>query len=316
MWIRGATGCEPPRHTHCLALDMEKNMPIRFDVASFAGLLVLAAAGCRQEPTPLQGADPGVPSPQPVQSGAPPSGNSTNEPAASGSSPRPEGSDPKASETNTTTPAIGTSPTTRGAPAPGSAPTAGGGATGSNAAVQPGHVPPSAADSAALAAELSAPLSDEQIALIAEGLSSGEIEQAKLAQTKATDTQVKSFAQKMIEHHGRSNRQLGALKTKKAESSLASTLARDSKLTMDMLTQANGADFDRAYVQAQVDGHQKALDTLQKRLLPEAGNAALKSHLQKLKPMIEQHLAQARAIQSALTHAATAANTAARSPGR
>jgi predicted outer membrane protein len=77
-------------------------------------------------------------------------------------------------------------------------------------------------------------------------------------------------------------------------------LQNDSQKTLTKLNQAKGADFDRAYLDAQVEGHEKALDTLRQRLLPSANNPELTKYLRGLQPKIEQHLARARTLRDAL----------------
>jgi len=51
-----------------------------------------------------------------------------------------------------------------------------------------------------------APLNDQQIAKITDSVNSAEIEQAKLAQQKSKNQQVRQFASMMIQHHGQATR--------------------------------------------------------------------------------------------------------------
>jgi len=155
-------------------------------------------------------------------------------------------------------------------------------------------------DRAAPVSGISAPLTDAQIAGVADALNSGEIEQAKVARTKSTNKDVTAFASMMIEHHGQAQKQQPALGEGEAVSPLSMHLADESKQTVDKLNQAEGKDFDRQYIQAQVDGHQQALDTLTRELLPNAKSPELKRYLQKLQPRIEQHLARARTLSGKL----------------
>jgi putative membrane protein len=75
---------------------------------------------------------------------------------------------------------------------------------------------------------------------------------------------------------------------------------------MASLKKAPAADFDRAYIDAQVDGHRKVLNTLQKELLPDANNADLKAYLEKIQPTVEKHLKAAEALQLSFEKKATA----------
>jgi putative membrane protein len=143
-------------------------------------------------------------------------------------------------------------------------------------------------------------LTDEQIAAITDKANTAEIDQAKLAQSKATDERVRSFAAMMITHHGQAKQKQSSLKLGTEESPQSRQLAQDASQTLQTLQDKSGRDFDRAYIEAQVEEHQKVLDTLNRELLPNAKNPDLKAYLQTIKPTIEQHLTQAQQYQQAL----------------
>lgn len=143
-------------------------------------------------------------------------------------------------------------------------------------------------------------LSDGQIAAIMDTVHSSEIEQAQLAQTKSTDPHVLSFASMMISHHSQARQQEQAMGLSTAASPMLQTLSSQGRQTMATLRDKSGKDFDRAYLQAQVEQHQKVLDTIDRQLMPSAKNPQLRSHLQSMRPTIEQHLKTARQAQEAL----------------
>ncbi|MES1173075.1 MAG: DUF4142 domain-containing protein [Myxococcales bacterium] len=140
------------------------------------------------------------------------------------------------------------------------------------------------------------PLSDEQIAAITEAANSAEIAQAKLAQAKSKDASVKQFAAMMISHHGEAKQKQAKLKLKTAESGVSTAMQVDADSTMNALKADNGKDFDQAYITAQVSGHQKVLDTINDKLLPNVKNADLKAYLEEIKPRVEEHLKQAKVL--------------------
>jgi putative membrane protein len=163
---------------------------------------------------------------------------------------------------------------------------------------------PSTSDSAAAEAQASAPpapkidpLSDEQIAAITEAANTTEIAQAKLAQSKSKDASIKQFAAMMISHHGEAKKKQAKLKLKLAESGVSTAMQVDADSTMNALKADSGKDFDQAYITAQVDGHQKVLDTINDKLLPNVKSADLKAYLDELKPRVEEHLKQAEVLQ-------------------
>jgi putative membrane protein len=145
-----------------------------------------------------------------------------------------------------------------------------------------------------------APLNDQQIAKITDGVNSAEIAQAQLAQKKSKNREVLQFAAMMIQHHGQAKKDQALLKIVPQDSPLAQQLETASETTLASLKEKTGADFDRVYFDAQVEGHQKALDTLKRDLEPAAQDPALRSYLQKLEPRVVAHLSQAQSAQQSL----------------
>jgi putative membrane protein len=144
-------------------------------------------------------------------------------------------------------------------------------------------------------------LSDPQIALITESVNSAEVEQARLAQERAQDARVRQFASMMVEHHGQALKKQSKLGLEEAESPLSQQLAAESRATLEQLRKAKGADFDRAYMQAQVKGHEHALSTIENDLRPNAQHPELRAYLEDLAPQVSQHLEQARATEQAIS---------------
>ena len=144
------------------------------------------------------------------------------------------------------------------------------------------------------------PLSDEQIAAITDAANSAEIAQAKLAQSKSKDPDVKRFATMMIKHHGDAKQKQAKLKLKPAESSISTALESDAASTLNTLKGDKGTDFDKAYIAAQVEEHQNVLDTINQKLLPNVKSADLKAYLDEIKPRVEEHLKQAKQLQEGI----------------
>jgi putative membrane protein len=143
-------------------------------------------------------------------------------------------------------------------------------------------------------------LNDEQIAMVTESVNGAEVEQARVAQAKSQNEQVRRFAAMMIEHHEQARTQQTALNLGQAESPVSQRFQRDARATLETLEAKQGADFDRAYLQAQVEAHQRALDAIQKQLEPSAENPELRAYLQELMPKVAQHLEQAKTAQQSL----------------
>ena len=98
---------------------------------------------------------------------------------------------------------------------------------------------------------------------LADGMA--EIELAKVARDHAASSDVKQFAQMMIDDHTKAGDQLKQIATSNA-------IPVDTKIDdkhqnlMDKLSKLNGADFDKEYMSAMVDDHQDAVSDLRSRV--------------------------------------------------
>lgn len=150
------------------------------------------------------------------------------------------------------------------------------------------------------------PLTDGEIAAIAKAANDGEIEHAKLAKTKAKHKKVKAFAAKMAKDHGDANKREEALlkqaNLSMVESEASRKLTEDAKVRTETLASAaKGAEFDRAYMETEVQMHTAVLDMLTNQMLPAAQNAELKAEVETLRAAVEAHLIEAKEIQAELT---------------
>ncbi len=139
-------------------------------------------------------------------------------------------------------------------------------------------------------------LTDAQIAQITDDANTAEIEQAKLAESKAKDPRVKKFAERMVKHHGEAKDKQAKLNIKPDSSASARKLENDAKTTLGSLKADAEANFDRDYIAAQVTEHQTVLDTINNQLLPNVKSADLKSYLNEIKPTVEMHLKSAQEL--------------------
>lgn len=123
-----------------------------------------------------------------------------------------------------------------------------------------------------------------------------EIETSKLAATKAGSAKVKSFAAQMIKAHTDST---AKLKTAAAAASPAITpapaLTPPQQAKLDELAAKSGADFDKAYGEAQVAAHQMTLDAL-KAYSASGDVASLKAFATELVPIVTAHLNMAKGL--------------------
>ncbi len=147
-------------------------------------------------------------------------------------------------------------------------------------------------------------LGDPQIAHVAVTSNSIDSASGASAATKARNAQVKDFARQMVRDHGAVNKQAVALAQKlnvtPAENDVSRQLQQGAEQSRTDLGSKTGAEFDRAYIEREVQYHQAVLDALDQTLIPGAQNAELKALLQQVRPNVAAHLERAKSIQSSL----------------
>jgi putative membrane protein len=127
-----------------------------------------------------------------------------------------------------------------------------------------------------------------------------EIEAAKVAQKRATNAEVKKFAGEMITAHTKSTADLKkAIADSGAAVTPPATLPSDLQGKLDDLNKADAKDFDKNYMDNQVDAHQAALDLLQ-RYAQDGDVAQIKAFAAATAPVVQQHLDMARTTRDAV----------------
>jgi len=165
--------------------------------------------------------------------------------------------------------------------------------------------PAGAADTSASAGGAAgSALGDPQIAHVAVTANSIDSSAGAFAATKARNASVKDFARTMVRDHGAVNKQAVALAKKlnvtPEDNDVSRQLQRDAEQSQGNLQGKSGAEFDRAYIDREVQYHQAVLDALDKTLIPGAQNADLKALLEKVRPNVAAHLQRAQQIQKSL----------------
>ena len=163
----------------------------------------------------------------------------------------------------------------------------------------PTMAPPPAAETTATAAALT----DPNIVFILHAANAADSARGKLAESKGTSADVKSFGKLMVgEHHAlRAQGQALAKKLNVTPMAPANDQGEmQAKQEMDSLNAAaKGAAWDKAYIAYEVGYHQAVLDVATKALAA-AQNAELKSLIQQAAPVIQKHLDRAKEIQGKL----------------
>jgi putative membrane protein len=142
-------------------------------------------------------------------------------------------------------------------------------------------------------------MTDAEIFSMIGAVNQGEIDAGKLAQSKATNASVKSYASEMVAAHTKMTAQNGALAS--ALGAIPKPDARDSIVMGNTdaaakLKAASGAAFDQTYVESQIAGHTRTLAFL-RQAQGQAQNADLKKMIDAAIPDVQKHLDQARSLQ-------------------
>ena len=145
------------------------------------------------------------------------------------------------------------------------------------------------------------PKNDAEImTLVAQG-NRAEVASSELAVNKAGNADVKAFAREMVADHGAMLKQGAQLATRLGVEPTGSdsTQAKQDAMNdgMSDLKDRTGAEFDKTYVDMQVQAHQRTLDDL-RSFQAKAQNAELKAMLTGAIPKVEAHLLKAQQLQS------------------
>jgi putative membrane protein len=121
-----------------------------------------------------------------------------------------------------------------------------------------------------------------------------EVELGRLGVQKATRAEVKSFAQMMVDDHGKANQELESLASGK-QLTVPGEPKPDQKAEKARLEKLSGASFDDAFMKTMAKDHQKAVGLFSKQA-SSGSDAELKSWAQQKLPTIKEHLAKAQEL--------------------
>ncbi len=145
---------------------------------------------------------------------------------------------------------------------------------------------------------------DAQIAAIVVTANQVDIDAGKLAQAKSKSKEVKAFGKQMVTDHTGVNKSatdlVTRLKVKPEDNPTAQSLKKGGQDNVAHLRTLQGAAFDKAYVDHEVEYHQAVIDAMDKTLIPSASNADLKALLIKVRPAFVAHLDHAKHLQASL----------------
>jgi putative membrane protein len=119
-----------------------------------------------------------------------------------------------------------------------------------------------------------------------------EIQTSKLALQKSQDKTVRAFAQKMIKDHTNSSDQLKQIAKNKGFT-LPKTIGSDNQALLTKLKNTSGQNFNRAYMQGQIQAHTKTQAEYQK-YIRQGQDSDLQAFANKISPIVGEHLQMAQ----------------------
>jgi putative membrane protein len=123
-----------------------------------------------------------------------------------------------------------------------------------------------------------------------------EVQFGRLAQTQATRTDVRAFAAQMVTDHTAAGNELAALAQQK-QMTPPSDMDLNHKAKYDQLSKTAGTEFDRVYIEGQVQDHTAVVNAFQTEI-SNGSDADVKAFAQKHLATIQHHLEMARVLQA------------------
>ena len=138
--------------------------------------------------------------------------------------------------------------------------------------------------------------SDNEFVTKAAGGGLAEVQLGQFAAQKASNPDVKQFAQKMVDDHSRANDELKNVASQK-NVTLPTDLPPEEQQLRDRLQNMSGQEFDRTYMRHMVQDHVKDVAEFQ-REATRGQDSDVKQFASKTLPVLQQHLKMARQVAS------------------
>jgi putative membrane protein len=132
-----------------------------------------------------------------------------------------------------------------------------------------------------------------------------DLVEAKLAAKKASDPRVKAFAEEVAKdadaRAGRQKQLMDGLGiSKPAETMIGVHVREVEKSRLRQLASLSGSDFDRAFLDGQIDNYRSLFETYDKDLVPNAKDPQIKESLEIWRARAERRLGEAQRLRDAL----------------
>jgi putative membrane protein len=145
--------------------------------------------------------------------------------------------------------------------------------------------------------------SDANIFALLDEVNVGDSTHGAIAATKGTSSAIRDFGKQMMRDHHSLRVQGEALAKRLAITPAApagDNLPADAQKATDLLnTTTKGKDFDKAYVDHEVEMHKRVLEIVT-QAMSAAQSTELKNMIQKAAPTLQAHLDKVQAIQKSM----------------
>lgn len=140
--------------------------------------------------------------------------------------------------------------------------------------------------------------SDQAFVTQAAQSSMAEVQIGQLAEQKATNEQVKQFAQRMVQDHTKANQELQQLAQTK-NLTIPSDIGNKYQAELDQLSGLSGAEFDKAYMARMEDDHQEDI-ALFERQAQQGQEPNLKNWAANTLSTLQEHEKLAESVKSSV----------------
>lgn len=129
-----------------------------------------------------------------------------------------------------------------------------------------------------------------------------EVQAGQLAVSRASNPQVKAYAQRLVDDHSKGNNELTQIANAKGVE-LPAAPKRSDRREIEKLAKKTGGDFDKEFVKNAVKDHKKDIKEFEKAA-KDVKDPDLKAFAEKTLPVLRDHLAQAEALEKSRNDAA------------
>ena len=137
---------------------------------------------------------------------------------------------------------------------------------------------------------------DKQFIELAASQGMAEVKMGRLALDKAQSSEVRQFAQQMVEDHSKANDKLKSI-AQRYSMSVPTTMDSEDQKNYEKLAMMSGKDFDKEYAKLQKKGHDKVIREFEKAS-NELDNPSLREFAQTTLPTIKEHDEHAKMLKT------------------